>query len=652
MNELTLRIASATRGKFQSEVHGSPFRDRPKHRFSPPLHPREVAELEELSRAHIDALAHGRKPPKPRSELSPENVGRRLFACALGGEIDEHYRRCLARDDELRLRLLFEPGDPEAAYLSSLPWERMFDARSRSFVGRQRKTPLIRDVALAQPLEPLAVELPLGILVVDAAPQGMQALDLASEKRRMQEALAPLRAEGLVEVTTASTVADMRERLLRRGIHVLHFMGHGGWRDDQGLGGLFFETAEGGRQQIDGDLFGDLVGGSDDLRLVVLNACHSARYAGDAGRPFDYGVAAGVLQRTGRSVVAMQHAITDPAAIAFSSTFYRGLAQGDPVDVAAAEARLMLAPDGPEWSTPVLFLSAPDGRMFEVGKAKGGGGRRRAAPRKAKPPRVGIRSTIPEEHEEDYGRFIPGLTDDHLDLRGCFDGRFIREQRLWDDAVVPELRDFLRQHELPGQALDLVFAAHGSIAFAAGWALQPKGGLTVTVSQPTGDREARQWAPDDGSEKPAGEELWQPRPDVILAGDRPDVALVLSVSREIGDQVRAYVEEAELPVGRIVEAVPTGGTGHKSVIGGAHSLQLANALDRRAAERRPHERRGRLHVFPCAPNALLFHLGRLSRGWGTLSLYEYPFGMRDVYGEYRRSITLPPLATSAGSGGR
>lgn len=265
-----------------------------------------------------------------------------------------------------------------------------------------------------------------------------------------------------------------------------------------------------------------------------------------------------------------------------------------------------------------------------------------------KNPCLGIRSFVPELREEDYGRSIPRITDEHLDLRRHFEGRFIREDRLWDDAVVPELREFLRQYEVSSRPIDLVFAAHASIAFAAGWALQPKSGLRVAIHQPTVDSGIRIWSSDDGSEKSAGNGQWQARPDVLLRRDQPDIALVLSVTRDIGHEIAAFIEAAELPVGRLVAAVPAEGAGPNTIGGGGHSLQLAIELSNRVTERRPQERRGHLHVFACAPNALLFHLGRLSRGWGTFSLYEYPFGSRDTFAEYERSITLPPFPHRAG----
>jgi formylglycine-generating enzyme required for sulfatase activity len=78
---------------------------------------------------------------------------------------------------------------------------------------------------------------------------------------------------------------------------------------------------------------------------------------------------AGSLVRQGiPAVVAMQFEISDRAACAFAEEFYAALAQGYPVDAGLAEARkaIYCLPEDVEWGTPVLYLRAPDGVLFDV----------------------------------------------------------------------------------------------------------------------------------------------------------------------------------------------------------------------------------------------------------------------------------------------
>jgi hypothetical protein len=102
------------------------------------------------------------------------------------------------------------------------------------------------------------------------------------------------------------------------------------------------------------------------LRLAVLNACDGAR--GDEASRFSS--TAAVLMRRGLpAVVAMQHPVSDDAAIEFSREFYGGLAGGLPVDGAVAEGRKamsLLAGGAFEWGTPVLHMRSADGRLFDL----------------------------------------------------------------------------------------------------------------------------------------------------------------------------------------------------------------------------------------------------------------------------------------------
>lgn len=635
MEQLTLRLSSLPDGKYRSEVVGSPFGDRPHHDFDAPLSAQEVERYEAWSTDYVAAVAAGEALPAPAPGLSAEEVGSRLHAAFLGGEIGDHLQRCLARYDKLRLCIQLDPADERGEDLARLPWELVYDPEAHRFFGRRRRTPLVRSVAVPHPLEPLLVEPPLRVLIVAGANLGPHRLDLDAEHFGIARALAPLERKGQVEWYAASTLDEIRRRVVDDGIHVLHYMGHGGYLDEQGLGALFLDDGKGGSTQIDGDLLSEFLTGSETLRLVVLNACRSARHAGADSRPLPYSLTGGILQRTGRTVLAMQQVISDAAAVEFGGAFYRRLAANDPVDVAVAEARLALAQSGAEWATPVLFLSAPDGRLFDV--QRGESDRRPEVP----PRRLGIRTFVAASHEQDLGEMLVEDCQEVLDLRYLFEGRIARREGGWQREVFPALAAGLNRNTLAGRPLYLDFAAHFTAAFAAGWVQQAKGRLPVSVHQ-RGMGEA--WHAADGSGKAAGTEVWEPRPDLVLNRDLPDVALVVAASREIVVQVKDYIEAAGLPVGRIVDAVALGGTGQDSVAGGAHAAQLAQALESRVQVREPHEVDGRLHVFASVPNGLAFLIGQLSRPWGGLVLYEYQFDSPGGPGSYYPSLHLPPPA--------
>jgi tetratricopeptide (TPR) repeat protein len=66
----------------------------------------------------------------------------------------------------------------------------------------------------------------------------------------------------------------------------------------------------------------------------------------------------------------MQFEIADDVAGTFAHEFYGAVADGYPIDAALTEARKAIFAGGKdvEWGTPVLYLRAPDGRIFDVAR--------------------------------------------------------------------------------------------------------------------------------------------------------------------------------------------------------------------------------------------------------------------------------------------
>jgi tetratricopeptide (TPR) repeat protein len=80
------------------------------------------------------------------------------------------------------------------------------------------------------------------------------------------------------------------------------------------------------------------------------------------------GTAQSLVRQGIPAVVAMQFEISDTAAITLARSLYEAVADGYPLDAATAEARKAVRhqPNPVEWGTPVLYLRAPDGRIFDV----------------------------------------------------------------------------------------------------------------------------------------------------------------------------------------------------------------------------------------------------------------------------------------------
>jgi len=99
--------------------------------------------------------------------------------------------------------------------------------------------------------------------------------------------------------------------------------------------------------------------------VAILNACEGARSS--KSDPFA-GSAQSLVQQGIPAVIAMQFEIADDVASTFAHEFYGALADGYPIDAALTEARKAIFAAGREveWGTPVLYLRAPDGRIFDV----------------------------------------------------------------------------------------------------------------------------------------------------------------------------------------------------------------------------------------------------------------------------------------------
>lgn len=299
--------------------------------------------------------------PQVDAKEPPETTGERLFEALFSGRVLRLYEQTLARLDPgsgLRMKLMIDPLDPALGPLQALPWELMRQPGSPEFLALNRLRSIVRHLQIPSPVTACPRPERLRILVVAACPRGRDELDLEGEIRKVREALASAVDIEVVE-PIPSTREEMRQALLARECHVLHFIGHGGFPAGEGI--LAFEADDGAEDPVSGtDLINKLTG-FPTLRLVVLNACRSAQAVGSGDfRPFA-GVAGALVLGGLPAVVAMRSPIYDDSAASFSSAFYRRLASGDPVDAAVVEGRQAA---GAEWGIPVLFMRTPEGELF------------------------------------------------------------------------------------------------------------------------------------------------------------------------------------------------------------------------------------------------------------------------------------------------
>lgn len=299
-------------------------------------------------------------------ERPVREVGQALFDAVF---VERVYGRYTASVQEAARR-----GEPlrvvlrlRAAELAGLPWEAMFDAETGDYLCQRE--PVVRYVETAHAATPLAVDAPLRILGLVAAPRDLPRLDVAEERRRLTDAVRGLAGRGQVELVwaTAGHWAELQERLAAGPWHMLHFVGHGG-SDPTGGGLLALEDETTGRAApVSAARFARLLHACRPVpRLVVLNSCQSGEAAAD---DLLSSTAATLVHSGISAAVAMQFAVTDSAALAFARGFYQAIAQGAPVDEAVRLGRIAI--DGTseqtlEWVTPVLYLRTNDTRLFTL----------------------------------------------------------------------------------------------------------------------------------------------------------------------------------------------------------------------------------------------------------------------------------------------
>jgi hypothetical protein len=595
--------------------------------------------------------------PTPLDEVVPSpHRGQALFESLFVDAVGEAYRQARtvflarARGEEtggFRLRLVFgaagETGarrNPQALRdlnrFASLPWEELHDPQEGNTLLLDGQAALVRSFDTENPDLPFPLKKRARLLLVSCNSNPAAPLDLAEEARRIKLALdknAFFDLEWLRDPSFSELTDRMQEAQDEgRGFHILHFLGHGGIDEATGEGHLCFVRNRREEERSAAEV-AQRLRGFRGLRLVVLNSCHGADVRPGRGKGALGAVALALLDAGVPAVVAMQDAITDVAAIHFADAFYGSLRSSWRIESAVAHGRRRIrdaedeGADEGEWALPALYMLPRDGRLFDGAKPKP----KRGAP--PKPLRLAIGSF------DGWGKALEDDYDFPLDFAPLFQGRFIDEREGWNREVLQRLAGFLADHVDERRPLHLRFDAHLSIAFAAGYFLDARSGLELTLEQALQGQAPLLWRVSEG-EVPAGE-LWTQDPPRLFQADAADEALAISVSNPAGQGAEAYLDKTGLSVRALHGFTVTGGACQSSVESGAHALRLAQDLRQRVTALDQRSPGATLHVFLSCPKTFAFLLGQVAGPWKRIQLYEWDFlGQR--HGGYEPSILLDP----------
>lgn len=256
------------------------------------------------------------------------------------------------------------------------PWEFAYDPSRQSFLATEAVN-FTRNVLTAVPAEePLAHPgRPLRILVVVAQPIGLGMLSADQEERVLRRGFQALEDAGLatIEIMLRARIDQLHDRLRNPNIDILHFIGHGEYREKEGEGYLIFENPDGGAQAVSSESLRQVLC-QRGIRLIFLNACETGM-VGRAQAAFDFnrGVAPKLVAGGVPVLVANQYKVLDVSATEFARHFYWWLALGSTVGDAAREARVAVnysvTGENIDWAVPVVYARNP-GRMIYTQEEK------------------------------------------------------------------------------------------------------------------------------------------------------------------------------------------------------------------------------------------------------------------------------------------
>ena len=272
-------------------------------------------------------------------------AGEELFSKVFRDRILEIFlQACKEADLQDRwLRILISA--PQETILHEIPWEIL--RRDGRFLSCSRMS-IVRCLPLPTPTASLVSAPPIHMLLSTAELEGHNHLELDAEVAAIRQGVAE--SKGRIGLTVERHISreglvDLFQDARRSGdpIRIWHHSGHGRVHSRK-----FSLTLEdrGEIQDTDAVSLAQLLTAEDDLKLTVLSLC----FGGET-----LGLGTHLARLNVPAVVGFRGAIVNPAAIRFSTSFYKDLV-GVPVDVAVARARNTLSVDDAlDWTQPVLY---------------------------------------------------------------------------------------------------------------------------------------------------------------------------------------------------------------------------------------------------------------------------------------------------------
>lgn len=286
------------------------------------------------------------------SLIGPGEVGPRLRAYLEARRADTEHRH------QWRVLLDVRPAD-----LRRLPWELLQCDLQHPFIDPNH--PCARG-SLEPPVEPQDIRVPLRVMTVIADPESAD-LEWEAELSAIQIGLRTLHGRLHPEVLYGPSREELFTELRLIRPHVLHVVGHGEFREQDGTSRIeFLDRSTSTRWWLTSvEIANGIV--TPAPRVVVLNACRTGDLAAQDGT---WNLIEALRSMGVLGVVAMQADMPSEAAVTFAAKFYEEIGAGHPIDVAANRGRhavwLRFSHEQREWAMPSLTVWAPPDRILPL----------------------------------------------------------------------------------------------------------------------------------------------------------------------------------------------------------------------------------------------------------------------------------------------
>lgn len=290
------------------------------------------------------------------------DIGTLLWEAVFPGALGDRLRRAIPeRHGTLLLELRLDED------LQELPWEMLYDQRTREFLACHPRVCLINRIAPADDRRSvIEVVDKAAMLVVIPEGSGLNVEKELNSIRRATESLSEMLT--ITELRGRVTVDRLSEQLRTRAWDVVHFVGHG--QVVEGQVEIRINGDDGLERWLSADVFAANFTGAQ-IGLCVLNCCYGA--SATSVDSMDR-LAPGLIAKGVRFVVAMRYAVADQDALRFANKFYHSLLRGDTrgrPDLATQLARDNLRLNASRdlirsFVTPVFFAGDDNPLLFEL----------------------------------------------------------------------------------------------------------------------------------------------------------------------------------------------------------------------------------------------------------------------------------------------